>query len=73
MDLGARLLFQYDVVRDNLAKDDRGVPKDLNTFFTSAGAAGSVSGMDIYMYTETGVVLAATVGGTKYWKDKDLN
>jgi len=27
----------------------------------------------IYQLTETGVALQATVGGTKYWKDKELN
>lgn len=27
----------------------------------------------IYQITEAGVALQATVGGTKYWKDKDLN
>ena len=27
----------------------------------------------IYQITEAGVALQATVAGTKYWKDKDLN
>ena len=40
----------------------------------SAGAAGSVSkGMEIYQFTETGLALQATIQGTKYWKDDDLN
>ena len=40
----------------------------------SAGAAGSVAkGMEIYQFTETGVALQATIQGTKYWKDDDLN
>jgi len=40
----------------------------------SAGAAGSVAkGMEIYQFTETGLALQATIQGTKYWKDDDLN
>jgi lipid-binding SYLF domain-containing protein len=30
-------------------------------------------GMEIYQFTENGVSLSATVGGTKYWKDSKLN
>ena len=43
-------------------------------------AAGKEAGADtggnlfeIYQMTDTGVALQATVAGTKYWKDKDLN
>jgi hypothetical protein len=28
---------------------------------------------EIYQLADTGVALQATVSGTKYWKDKDLN
>lgn len=31
------------------------------------------SGMQIYQFTESGVALQATVSGTKYWVDPDLN
>jgi len=45
------------------------------------GAAASKEGaadtggnlFQIYQITDTGVALQATVAGTKYWKDKDLN
>jgi lipid-binding SYLF domain-containing protein len=45
------------------------------------GAAASKEGaadtganvFEIYQITDTGVALQATVAGTKYWKDKDLN
>jgi lipid-binding SYLF domain-containing protein len=45
------------------------------------GAAASKEGgvdtganvFDIYQMTDTGVALQATVAGTKYWKDKNLN
>ena len=36
-----------------------------------ADAAGNL--FEIYQITDTGVALQATVAGTKYWKDKDLN
>jgi len=37
-------------------------------------AAGTViNGVSIYQMTETGLALQATLQGTKYWKDKDLN
>ena len=44
------------------------------------GAAAKEGGVDtganvfeIYQMTDTGVALQATVAGTRYWKDKDLN
>lgn len=40
----------------------------------STGAnVASRGGMEIYQFTESGVALQATVGGTKYWKDSKLN
>lgn len=36
-------------------------------------AANSSSGMEVYQFTETGLALQATVQGTKYWRDDDLN
>ncbi len=38
-----------------------------------AAAAASAQGMWIYVLTKTGVELQATVGGTKYWKDDEVN
>jgi lipid-binding SYLF domain-containing protein len=39
-----------------------------------ANVAGDItSGMEIYQFTKNGVALQATVAGTKYWKDKELN
>ncbi len=31
------------------------------------------SGIDVYSMTESGLALQATIAGTKYWKDKNLN
>ena len=38
-----------------------------------AGADTGANVFEIYQMTDTGVALQATVAGTKYWKDKDLN
>jgi lipid-binding SYLF domain-containing protein len=39
-----------------------------------ANVAGDItSGMEIYQFTKNGVALQATIAGTKYWKDKELN
>jgi lipid-binding SYLF domain-containing protein len=39
-----------------------------------ANVAGDItSGMEIYQFTKNGVALQATVAGTKYWKDMELN
>ena len=37
----------------------------------SAGA--SAQGIEIYQFTDRGLELAATVAGTKYWRDEELN
>ncbi len=31
------------------------------------------AGIEVYSMTESGLALQATIAGTKYWKDKDLN
>jgi lipid-binding SYLF domain-containing protein len=38
-----------------------------------AGAGTVVPGVDVYQITKNGIALQATLQGTKYWKDKDLN
>ena len=38
------------------------------------GASGSaLPGMEVYQLTKNGIALQATVQGTKYWKDPELN
>lgn len=38
------------------------------------GASGTaVRGMEVYQITKNGIALQATIQGTKYWKDKELN
>lgn len=40
----------------------------------AANAAGDITkDMEIYQFVESGIALQATLAGTKYWKDKDLN
>ena len=37
------------------------------------GAENIHSGMEVYQFTQNGIALAASVSGTKYWKDRNLN
>ena len=37
------------------------------------GSGSLMPGVDIYQITKNGIVLQATLQGTKYWKDRDLN
>jgi lipid-binding SYLF domain-containing protein len=40
----------------------------------SIEASGTIlPGMEVYQLTKNGIALQATVQGTKYWKDKELN
>ncbi len=38
-----------------------------------AGAGNLTEGVELYQFTKNGLALQATLQGTKYWKDKDLN
>lgn len=38
-----------------------------------AGAATVIPGVEIYQITKNGLALQATLQGTKYWQDKELN
>lgn len=47
---------------------------DKGTETAKEGAVDTSANLfEIYQMTDTGVALQATVAGTKYWKDKDLN
>ena len=37
------------------------------------GAITVAPGIRLYQFTQTGLALQATIQGTKYWKDEDLN
>jgi lipid-binding SYLF domain-containing protein len=39
----------------------------------AGAAASSTPGMEVYQLTEKGLALQATVQGTKYWRDDELN
>jgi len=39
----------------------------------AAGAVSAVPDVDVYQITKNGVALQATLQGTKYWRDADLN
>lgn len=40
---------------------------------SAEGTSGELSGMSVYRITDTGISLSATVAGTKYYRDKELN
>jgi len=39
----------------------------------ASGEGDIRAGIDVYSMTEAGLALQATIAGTKYWKDKELN
>jgi lipid-binding SYLF domain-containing protein len=39
----------------------------------AAGAGNLAEGVEVFQITKNGLALQATLQGTKYWKDKDLN
>jgi lipid-binding SYLF domain-containing protein len=39
----------------------------------AAGAGNIAQGVEVFQITKNGLALQATLQGTKYWKDKDLN
>ena len=39
----------------------------------AAGGAASFQDIRIYQFTKSGITLQATIAGTKYWKDDELN
>jgi lipid-binding SYLF domain-containing protein len=45
----------------------------LNHGGAEVNASGTLGNVDVYKITKTGVVLAATLGGTKYWRDDKMN
>jgi lipid-binding SYLF domain-containing protein len=57
---------------------DAGAHADAAAKAGDKGAEASVegdirSGIEVFSMTESGLALQATIAGTKYWKDKDLN
>jgi lipid-binding SYLF domain-containing protein len=47
--------------------------KSGDTGAAAAANANIEGGIEVYLLTEAGVALQATVSGTKYWKDDELN
>lgn len=39
----------------------------------ASGAGNLAEGVEVFQITKNGLALQATLQGTKYWKDKDLN
>lgn len=65
----ANLDVKDGTVATGVTTDTRASAKDEK----SSVATATPGGMEIYQFTESGVSLQATVQGTKYWKDSNLN
>jgi lipid-binding SYLF domain-containing protein len=58
--------WDFSAQADAAAKSD--------TKGAQAGGAGNITeGVELYQLTKNGLALQATLQGTKYWKDRDLN
>ncbi len=83
--LGAKDYRVVMVFKDKATMDkfvekgwDAGAHADAAAKAGDKGAEASVegdirSGIEVFSMTESGLALQATIAGTKYWKDKDLN
>lgn len=70
----ANVDFKDGTVAAGSSADARASAKPAGEAATTATAAVATGGpMEIYQFTESGVSLQATVSGTKYWKDSELN
>jgi len=65
----ANVDFKDGTVATGVTTDTRASAKDDK----ASTAIATPGGMEIYQFTESGVSLQATVQGTKYWKDSNLN
>lgn len=52
---------------------DVGAAAKTRTQGEQVSAGASAQGIEIYQFTDRGLELAATVAGTKYWRDEELN
>lgn len=52
---------------------DVGAAAKTRTQGGQVSAGESAQGIEIYQFTDRGLELAATVAGTKYWQDEELN
>jgi lipid-binding SYLF domain-containing protein len=83
--LGAKDYRVVMVFKDKATMDkfvekgwDAGAHADAAATTGDKGAEASVegdfsSGIEVFSMTEAGLALQATIAGTKYWKDKELN
>jgi len=74
------MIFKDKATMDNFVEKgwDVGAHADAAAKAGDKGAEASGegdirSGIDVYSMTESGLALQATLAGTKYWKDKNLN
>jgi lipid-binding SYLF domain-containing protein len=74
------MVFKDKATMDNFVEKgwDAGAHADAAAKTSDKGAEASaegdiIPGIEVYSMTEAGLALQATIAGTKYWKDKELN
>jgi lipid-binding SYLF domain-containing protein len=79
-DFRAVFIFENEVVFEQFIDEGWSFGGEADAAATHDDAGGAMSsavevapGISVYQLTETGLALQATVGGTRYWKDDDLN
>jgi len=74
------MIFKDKATLDNFIESGWDVGAHADAAAKAGETGGEVSGegdilpgLEIYSMTESGLALQATIAGTKYWKDADLN
>lgn len=74
------MIFKDKATLDNFIESGWDVGAHADAAAKAGDTGGEVSGegdvlpgLEIYSMTESGLALQATIAGTKYWKDGDLN
>jgi lipid-binding SYLF domain-containing protein len=74
------MIYKDKATMDNFITNGWDVGAHADAAAKAGESGGEVSGegdlrkgIDIYSMTESGLALQATIAGTKYWKDSDLN
>ncbi|MBP7483460.1 MAG: hypothetical protein KA788_13060 [Lacunisphaera sp.] len=67
------LMWKSATTRDTWPGGRAGAFPSPGICFCLAAAGNVIDGVELYQLTKNGLALQATLQGTKYWKDRDLN
>jgi lipid-binding SYLF domain-containing protein len=68
-----QVLQKFITERMNFGGSTDATSKTKDDGAAAAAGATATQGMEIYQFTEKGLALQATIGGTKFWPDDSLN